>query len=191
MPFNMKFALQLDHRFGSKWLIEELHGLGFCESYFEVGNYKYCYLRNKMKSLKESTLLSTIIEDEQENIDEEVNVIDELLTNEEIPIISEVESNFDSSCEYNGIQYVGDNIDLNIVSINGNTPFHAMGMIKVSPEQPEKLSMNQTTPRVFLKPEEKAIILKAGDIPIQTCCNPKKTGLNKVKFMPIDTQEIS
>ena len=34
--------------------------------------------------------------------------------------------------QYSGVQYVGDNIDLNIVSINGNTAFHAMGMIKVS-----------------------------------------------------------
>ena len=31
-----------------------------------------------------------------------------------------------------GAQYVSDNIDLNIVSVNGNTSFHAMGMIKVS-----------------------------------------------------------
>ena len=28
---------------------------------------------------------------------------------------------------------MGDNIDLNIVSINGNIPFHAMSMIKVVP----------------------------------------------------------
>ena len=33
---------------------------------------------------------------------------------------------------YSGVQYVGDNITLNIVSINGNTAFHAMGMIKIN-----------------------------------------------------------
>ena len=34
--------------------------------------------------------------------------------------------------QYSGAQYVGDNIDLNIVSINGNTASHAMGMIKAN-----------------------------------------------------------
>jgi len=34
-------------------------------------------------------------------------------------------------------QFVGDNKDLNIVSIYGNTPFHSMGLIKItSPETP-------------------------------------------------------
>ena len=60
MPFTMHFVLQADHRFGSKWLIDELHTVGFCESYHEVGNYKYCYLRNKLKSKMESTSLQTI-----------------------------------------------------------------------------------------------------------------------------------
>ena len=32
---------------------------------------------------------------------------------------------------YDGTQYVGDNIDLNIVSVKVNTPFHAMGLIKI------------------------------------------------------------
>ena len=40
-----------------------------------------------------------------------------------------------TTAPYNKNQYVGDNIDLNIVSINGNTPFHAMGMIKVTSER--------------------------------------------------------
>ena len=48
LPYTLRFALQLDHRFSSKWLIVELHNLGLCESYNEVGNYKYCYLRNKL-----------------------------------------------------------------------------------------------------------------------------------------------
>ena len=33
---------------------------------------------------------------------------------------------------YRGVQYVGNNIDLNIVSINGKTVFHATNMIKVN-----------------------------------------------------------
>ena len=30
LPYTLRFALQLNHRFGSKWLIEELHDLGLC-----------------------------------------------------------------------------------------------------------------------------------------------------------------
>ena len=39
-----------------------------------------------------------------------------------------------SSCRVT--QFVGDNIDLNIVSIYGTTPFHSMGLIKVTSPTP-------------------------------------------------------
>jgi len=59
-------------------------------------------------------------------------------------------------------QFVGDNIDLNIVSIHGNTPFHSMGWIKVTAPAPP-LPDPQTTaavPRVKFKALDKAKILK-------------------------------
>ena len=77
MPFMMRFALRIDHRFGSKWLIDELHSVGFCESYHEVGNYNYCYLRNKLKSKMESTSLQTIegeVEEEELAVDSELQI---------------------------------------------------------------------------------------------------------------------
>ena len=40
-------------------------------------------------------------------------------------------------------------------------------------------------PRRRLTPVEKAIILKAGDIPIKSCRDPKKTGINSIKLKPI------
>ena len=40
--------------------------------------------------------------------------------------------------QYNGALYVGDNIGLNIASINGNTAFHAMGMVKVNSKSSSK-----------------------------------------------------
>ena len=49
-PHGLGVALQLDHRMGSKWLIEKMHILGYCESYAEVTNYKYCILRDKFKT---------------------------------------------------------------------------------------------------------------------------------------------
>ena len=43
-----------------------------------------------------------------------------------------IETSTTSKTAYSGAQYVFDNIDLNRVSPNGNTSFHAMTMIKVS-----------------------------------------------------------
>ena len=50
-------------------------------------------------------------------------------------------------------QFVGDNIDLNIVSIHGNTPFHSMGWIKVTSPTPTLLDPHTTAavPRVKLR----------------------------------------
>lgn len=44
-------------------------------------------------------------------------------------------------------QFIADNIDLNIVSIHGNTPFHSMGWIKVTSPAPQ-LPDPQTTAAV-------------------------------------------
>ena len=43
-----------------------------------------------------------------------------------------IETSTTSTTAYSAAQYVSDNIDLNIVSVNGNNSFQAMGMIKVS-----------------------------------------------------------
>ena len=83
-------------------------------------------------------------------------------------------------------QFIGDNIDLNIVSINGNKPFHAMGWIKVGPRRINNENLNHQVPRIRLSPSEKAKILKAGDIPIKHCADPKKTGIDTMKFQPLD-----
>ena len=75
LPFTMRFALQIDHRFGSKWLIEELHSFGLCESYHVVGNYKYCYLRNKLKlDMTSATTKEQVNADDEE--EEEETTID-------------------------------------------------------------------------------------------------------------------
>ena len=47
LPYHMGLAIQLDHRFGSKWMLNRLHQLGYTESYAETHNYKYCFLGNK------------------------------------------------------------------------------------------------------------------------------------------------
>ena len=47
LPYQMGLAIQLDHRYGSKWMLDKLHQLGYTESYAETHNYKYCFLNNK------------------------------------------------------------------------------------------------------------------------------------------------
>ncbi len=49
LPYQMGLTIQLDHRFGSRWMLNKLHQLGYSESYTELQNYKYCYLMNKKK----------------------------------------------------------------------------------------------------------------------------------------------
>ena len=40
MPVPFDLAVQLDHVFGSRWLLDELYQLGFCSSYTEVTRFK-------------------------------------------------------------------------------------------------------------------------------------------------------
>ena len=47
IPLRQRLDVQLDCRFGSKWLLNELHSFGLCESYNETSQYKYNYIRNK------------------------------------------------------------------------------------------------------------------------------------------------
>lgn len=46
MPAQLGLAVQLDHQFGSKWLIERMHRLKICESYTELQSYKWSVIRD-------------------------------------------------------------------------------------------------------------------------------------------------
>ena len=78
----------------------------------------------------------------------------------------------------------GDNIDLNIVSINGNTASHAMGMIKVNSKSSSMTDkyLNAKLSRLRLKPSDRAKMLRAEDIPIKRCNDPKKKGIDSNTF---------
>ena len=75
-----------------------------------------------------------------------------------------IETSTSSTTAYSGVQYVSYNIDLIIVSVNGSTSFHAMGMIKVCTKSVAVASsyLSWEIPRRKLIPVDKAIILKAG-----------------------------
>ena len=65
--------------------------------------------------------------------------------------------------------------------------FHSMGMIKASTKSAAVTDnyLSLEIPRRRLKPADKAIILKTGDISIRHCQDPKKTGINSIKLKPI------
>ena len=147
--------------------------LGISESYHEVSNYKYCYIGNNIKvKIQSSTSLETIVEEEKAEEDNIINkdmlLLDEC--EEEIEH-TDIETSTSSTTAYSHAQYVSDNIDLNIVSVNSNTSFHAMGMIKVSTKSPAVTDnyLSSEVPRRRLTPPDKTRILKAGDIPIKHC----------------------
>ena len=73
--------------------------------------------------------------------------------------------------QYSGVQYVGD---------------HAMGMIKVNSKYSSMADeyLNPKLSRLRLKPPDCAKIFRAGDIPIKLCSDPKKSGIESIKFEP-------
>ena len=115
-----------------------------------------------------------VVDEGNDDVEEEM-VDDELQSRNEMIDVVSGESGVDNAetpppnVQYSGVQYVSDNIDLNIVLINKNTAFHAMGMIKVNST---RAKINST----------RAKILWAGDIPIKLCSDPKKSGIDSIKF---------
>ena len=107
LPILMRFALQMELRFVSKWLLDEMHFFGFSESYYEVSNYKYCFIHDKFKvKIKSSNWLETIIEEEEPEddniVDEEIRSLDE--QDEENEHVTP-ETSKSSTTEYSGVQY--------------------------------------------------------------------------------------
>lgn len=196
LPHQMGLAIQLDHRFGSKWMLNKFHQLGYTESYSEIQNYKYCFLnsRSGIDSPDTSGILDTIVEETDEQTNDEA-LVDAVLEDQSVMTASESELSSNNqvvSMEVGGTnnavtQFVGDNIDLNIVSILGNTPFHSMGLIKVTSPAPP-LTNAQTTaavPRVKMKALDKVKILRGAEVKILPFTNNKQIGLNAITFLPI------
>ena len=73
MPSQLGLTIQLDHMFGSKWLIDCIHHLGYSESYVELHRYKYCYLnvKNVCGSMDQDTIITDedVVEYEEAEVD--------------------------------------------------------------------------------------------------------------------------
>ena len=193
LPHQMGLAI-LDHRFGSKWMLDKLHRLGYTESYAETQNYKYCFINSRSgdDAPDTSCTLDTIVEETDDQISDEV-VVDAALDDQSVMTSSERSSNDQVVSMEVGetnsavTQFVEDNIDLNIVSIHGNTPFHSMGWIKVTSPAPPLPDPKTTAavPRVKLKALDKVKILRGAEVKILPFTNRKQTGISTIMFLPI------
>ena len=63
---------------------------------------------------------------EEEMVDDELQSRNEMIDDVSDDSGTDNAKNPTPNVQYSGAQYIGDNIDLNIVSINGNTASHAM-----------------------------------------------------------------
>ena len=149
-------------------------------------------IRKKFHVEIESNQMETILEVAEEGNDdvEEIMVDDKLQSRNEIIDGVSGDSGVDNAetpaqnAQYSAGQHVGDNIDLDIVPINGNTDFHAVDMIKVNSKSFSITDeyLNSKLSRLRLKPSDRAKILRAGDIPIKLCSDPKKSGIDSIKL---------
>ena len=202
LPNQIGLAVQLDHRYGSKWMLDKLHRLGYTESYSETQNYKYCFLneRNRFVISDTSKTLDSNLEEADKKIDNDI-VIDDALNNlsvlpdakNEISNKDYVVSREESKSSRTVTQFIGDNIDINITSIHGNTPFHSMGLIKVTSPT---LTLSdprgtEVVHRLQMKAHDKFKILKKAEVKILPFSNRKNSGLNTITFVPIDELSTS
>ena len=85
-PIMFGVGIEMDHVFGSKWLINELSHLGFSISYDEVVKYKQSVIQSETQICYLNTFLA----------------------------------------------HLHDNVDHNVVSLDGQGSFHGMGIIAIS-----------------------------------------------------------
>ncbi len=165
--------------------------MGYTESYSEIQSYKYCFLndKNRVGITDDFGILGTIDEETDEQMDDEVEVDVDLVS-----VTTTADENEERSDDQvvsmeigdvNSVtQFVGDNMDLNLVSIYGNSPFHTMGLIRVISPAPPSVD-DRAIIRVKLKALDKAKILKATEVQILPFINRKQIGINAITFLPI------
>ena len=76
VSYRMGLAIQMDNRFGYKWLRNKLHRLGYTESDAETKKYKYCFLNdtNEVRICDGSGTPVTNIEEIDVEIDDKVEI---------------------------------------------------------------------------------------------------------------------
>lgn len=141
IPFGL--GVEMDHVFGSKWLINELYRLGFSISYDEVTRFK-----------------QSVIEDTD---------------------ATELAGSF---AKGTFTQFVADNVDHNVCSLDGKGTFHGMGVISTSVNSTDPL-IDQNK-QIRRQNTNKALeVVKNRGIDLVQYIAPHKSGLSDVIFKPI------
>jgi len=96
LPYQMGLAIQLDHRFGSTWILDKLHRLGYTESYSETQNYKYSFLNSMTGDGAPDTsgTIDTSVEEANDLMNDEL-AVDAAL--EELSVMTASESEMSTS----------------------------------------------------------------------------------------------
>ena len=140
-PLLLGLGIELDHKFGSKWLTNELFKLGFCVSPSEITRFKQSVMANDDSSTEV--------------------VLDGSFT-----------------------QWVADNIDHNICTLDGENTFHGMGIIAAGIINPVNVDNKQRIKRIRYGLKAAEIVSKA-KIPISWYEIPDTAALTKKRFKPL------
>ena len=196
MPGQLGLALMLDHKFGSKQLIQKLHKLGYCSSYPEILKYKWSYIKHKHDLLlqtiheeakddsEEIELQDAESEEETADEDEKNNTDDGSSdrSDSEISFDGQIIQNENTEVYEKFEQFVGDNVDITIRSQYGNTAFHAMGQIKITTPGQDKDGAESVIERRNFKREERLRMIQALSIKLRSYVPLKVNGLGTIKF---------
>ena len=143
-PTLFGLGVEVDHVFGSKWLINELSRLGFSISYDEVTRYKQ----------------SVIQSESLENL---------------------LGKYFPGAFS----QWVGDNVDHNVGTLDGRGTFHGMGIIAVSSPTDNRPLISKSrviTRQRRIKVED---LTKDKGVPIVQYISQPERGLESMIYKPI------
>jgi len=143
-PTLFGIGVEMDHVFGSRWLVDELSRLGFSISYDEVNRYK-----------------QSVIQSESLN-----NLLEEYLPGA-------------------FTQWVADNVDHNVASLDGTGSLHGMGIVAVSTPKDNvpliaKSRVINRHPRVKVNE-----LVKDKGVPILQYVGPQVKSLSLVLYKPI------
>ena len=142
-PIQFGIGVEMDHLFGSKWLITELSRLGFSISYDEVTRYKQSVIQT---------------EDAMEVAD--------------------------SFSPDTFTQFVADNVDHNICTLDGKGTFHGMGIISTSTN---RAGMNDSQRMGVRRQKAKKTVdvIKNKGIQLVSYIKTDKLGLSCISYKPL------
>ena len=75
-PILFGLGVDVDHVFGSRWLIDQLNKLGFCVSMDEVTRYKQSVMENDSYNIEVSKLAGSFTQWSADNVDHNVRTLD-------------------------------------------------------------------------------------------------------------------